>query len=93
VTYPYVRCGDGAGDSHLVASITDWVNTKRHVFECFIYDTGVNFYFDGVWLGDADHGLPTGDLDWQVLIADAGVGSGAEITRLTLADLHAQEAL
>lgn len=65
-----------------------------HVIEILIIsETSVIFAVDGTVVEIHTANLPTGDLDWQLLMISDGSGGGATTTYLTIGELLLQEAL
>lgn len=86
------QCGDGAGNAETSPTQTIAVDT-RHVIEILIISaTSVEVYLNGTLVDTFTTGLPTGDLDWSVLMFTDG-GGGATDTRLTLGKTILQEDL
>lgn len=78
-------------ETTVIASPTDNV---RHVVEILIVSaTSVEFYVDGVLVATHTTKLPTGDLDWTVLMVGDGSGGFGVKSRVTVGALLFQEDL
>lgn len=84
--------GDGSSaTSNLQSSLTDAV---RHVVEILIVSaTRVEFWIDGVLVETHTTNLPTGDLEWTVLLNGDGSGTPGQYSRITVGPLYFQEDL
>lgn len=68
-------------------------NGARHVLEILIVDgTSVEYWIDGVLVQTSTARLPTGDMDWQLLLLSDG-GGAATTTYLTIGRSDIQEDL
>lgn len=85
--------GDGAGNSETSGPVTINDNT-RYVIEILIISaTSVEYYLNGVLVDTTTTGLPTGDLEWTLLLESAGGGGGGDDSILTHGKIILQEDL
>lgn len=86
------ECGDASGNQDTSGSQTITADTRYVVEILIIGGTSVECYLNGVLVDTLTTGLPTGDLDWQILLLTDGSG-GANVARLTCCDPEFQEDL
>ena len=87
----FAACGDGTSvNTGSAASIS---NATRYVVEMLLISaTQVEVYINGTLVDTLTANLPTGNLDWQIILESLATG-GANVAHLTFADLEAQEDL
>lgn len=85
------QTGDGAGNFDQSGNQTINVDTRYVVEILIISATSVEVYLNGVLI-DTLTDVPTGDMDWSVLLLSDG-GGGATDTHLTVGKLLLQEDL
>lgn len=83
----------GDGSSTTSGDAASVSNSTRYVVEILLISaTRAEIYLNGVLVDSIETTLPTGDLDWQIMLESKTTG-GADVAHLTVADLDAQEDL
>lgn len=85
--------GDGGGDGDASIAQTVTANT-RYCVEIYVNGANnVEVWKDGSLIDTLTTGLPTGDLEFSVLLVSDGGGGAGDVTYLTVGQMIMQEAL